>query len=438
MTTQRNLSKVWALTGGTTDPGLAKYETGWVSEIPTYQEFNYVLQNADMNVLVMAEDGSFTWDPEVNYKIGARVKASDGLVYHARRDNVNVDPLTDLSKNYWIRGVYIGDGTFLPTNNIAVHLDNPLSTSTNRTVWSTTDLHIKSSSPKIVLENQVAGYNNVIMVNYNGNLSVLEGVTDSFPNNGDLAATPSRVFTEAHPPIQSEVVGTIPDAPSDGVTYARKDGGWSVTSATTVSTSPPPPYNGSGNLWYNLDDGRTYVDINDGNSAQWVDMSPAYIPNIQDASPSNKGVIKITTVGELNLGQRNDLAVTPNTLENSKYNTKLQQVVLLDTVAGSKLTGIQTLATPWTDFHEIHLVASGDTLDDDGMMAPTIINVPVLEHMISRSPSGTIVVKSGFDSKGELAQAEFTTANALSVNFFGDPSNVGIVTMFGVKYGDVL
>lgn len=438
MTTQTNISDVWALTGGVTDPGSDKYTSGWVSEIPTYQNFNYVLRKHDNNILVIAEDGVLTWDEKVEYKTGTRVKASNGLEYYARRDSVGQDPISDTSKNFWIHGVYIGDGTTQPTNNIAVHLDNPLESTTVRDIWSTTDVHVRSSSPKIMLENQVSGFNNVMLVNYNGTLSVIENMTSAFPDNTNITVTPSRIYSEAHPPVQSEVVGTIPDAPFDGVTYARKDGNWAPTSATTVSTAPPPPFTGSGNFWYNLDDGRTYVDINDGNTSQWVDASPAYIPDIQDASPSNKGVIKVTTVGELNDGTRNDLAVTPNTMENSKYNSKLQQTVLLDTTHGAKLTGTQTLPQPWTDFHELHLLASEDYNEDSGMLAPTIINVETLKHMINRSPSATINVRSGLDTKGSLAQAEFTLTNTTSVNFYGDPSATGIITVFGVKYGDVL
>ena len=43
MTTQVRLSYAWASTGGKTDPGNTEYNLGWIAEIPTFQEFNYVL-----------------------------------------------------------------------------------------------------------------------------------------------------------------------------------------------------------------------------------------------------------------------------------------------------------------------------------------------------------------------------------------------------------
>ena len=73
MTTQVNLEQIWALSGGVTDPGDIKYTTGWVAGIPTFQNFNFVLQNHSKNILALAESGKFTHQLDINYKQGTRV-----------------------------------------------------------------------------------------------------------------------------------------------------------------------------------------------------------------------------------------------------------------------------------------------------------------------------------------------------------------------------
>ena len=63
MTTQDKLSELWASTGDTgTDVTAIKWGTGWVEEIPSFQNFNYVLQVVDGNILHLAEEGTFDWE----------------------------------------------------------------------------------------------------------------------------------------------------------------------------------------------------------------------------------------------------------------------------------------------------------------------------------------------------------------------------------------
>ena len=68
MTNHVNLDLIWADTGGVTDPGDVKYSTGWVAEIPTFQNFNFVLQNHSVNLLSDAERGQHTWDAGVQLR----------------------------------------------------------------------------------------------------------------------------------------------------------------------------------------------------------------------------------------------------------------------------------------------------------------------------------------------------------------------------------
>ena len=49
--------------------------------------------------------------------------------------------------------------------------------------------------------------------------------------------------------------------------------------STTVAASPPYAAVGTEGRWFNTNDGNTYIDINDGNSSQWVLENPPIVPN---------------------------------------------------------------------------------------------------------------------------------------------------------------
>lgn len=53
-------------------------------------------------------------------------------------------------------------------------------------------------------------------------------------------------------------------------------GEWVVASGTTSFTSTPPSPASIGDIWYDTDDGRSYVYYNDGDSNQWVEMNPSW------------------------------------------------------------------------------------------------------------------------------------------------------------------
>jgi hypothetical protein len=84
------------------------------------------------------------------------------------------------------------------------------------------------------------------------------------------------LFHEGHLPTAAEVVGSLVDAPSDGSSYGRESGNWVKVATAVVSDSPPPVSTGEG-LWFNLADGQLYIDINDGDSTQWVIANPPLV-----------------------------------------------------------------------------------------------------------------------------------------------------------------
>jgi len=281
MTTQNDLALVWASTGGSSDPGSAKYATGWVSEKPTYQNFNYVLKNLSTNILALAEQGSFTYDPLITYVSGAVVVLSN-ITYTCTATTTG--NLPSAASQYWTKGLGLGEDATLLIKEDGLHLKN-INVRTSPTLWEGSDQTIFNSAPLINFVTSNAASKNWLLGNVSGELVAVDVGTTAVPDDRSIAVTAPlthRLFHEGHPPIQSEVAGTIPANPVDGVLYARRNGNWEIVTATTVSTAPPPAVVGSGQSWFNLEDGQEYIDINDGDSSQWVLANPPFLPNYED------------------------------------------------------------------------------------------------------------------------------------------------------------
>jgi hypothetical protein len=87
---------------------------------------------------------------------------------------------------------------------------------------------------------------------------------------------------------------TLPDAPSDGNVYGRKNGTWAIAGGgaggiyiqDTYPTAPLP-----NSLWWRSTDGQMFVYYNDGNSSQWVTANSTNLTMygnvyIQDTPPA--------------------------------------------------------------------------------------------------------------------------------------------------------
>lgn len=293
MTVQDKLGIRWAATGGVTDPGDSKYSTGWIVEIPTFQNFNYVLQTLDSNVLVHAEEGEWFWQDDIHYVAGAKVKGSDGIFYRCHTDSFSgsvtgADPTADSIGNYWTKGQVFGVVGNDVTTVDGIKLKGVVPSSS--ITWEGTDLTIENGAPMMAF-NTTGATDNWLLGNISGELvCVSTGTVVSSADGRSMGtAEPNtyRLYHEGNPPDQSVIPGTIPANPVDGATYARKDTDWVPVTTTTVSAAPPPPSIGAGQNWYNLSDGQTYTDIDDGDSAQWV---PTMAPVIADGSDGADGV----------------------------------------------------------------------------------------------------------------------------------------------------
>lgn len=279
MTQQINLGLVWASAGGVTDPGNSKYSQGWVSEIPTYQNFNFVLQNATRNLLALAERGAYDWESGIRYEAGT-VTRHTGLSWYATADSTGQVPGLGSS---WSNMPSYADSTGVLKRHADYGLHIGVTEGSDNTSWSKNALTLLGNwSSSLTLGTASALYDNITIANTRGILvaKVTSGpnaVPDGTSLDPEAFGGSYRIFHEGQPPKQEDVEGTIPDAPGDGRIYGRIANNWAEVAVTTyVGIHPPAPSEGTGSLWFNLGDARLYIDLDDGSSTQWAPASPTY------------------------------------------------------------------------------------------------------------------------------------------------------------------
>jgi hypothetical protein len=278
MTDQVNLDLLWASGGGKTDPGDVKYATGWISEIPTYQNFNFMLNVLDTNILALAEKANWDYNPLITYKPGAKVRtAAAGVVYYCHTEALGQEPIADTSHNYWsttpIYGVAPSNGT--GKRGLEVNSANTRTTTT----WDGQDVTLVNNIPLMAFETTSGSEKNWLFGNKAGDMVIIDCGTVTSPDARTFDASNTfKLFHEGNPPTAAEVTGAVPEAPVDGRSYARTDSNWTIVTSTTVQDEPAPAVTGAGQGWYNLADAQLYIDVDDGDSSQWVPASPPVIP----------------------------------------------------------------------------------------------------------------------------------------------------------------
>lgn len=281
MTNEINLDLVWGSDAtGLTDPTDVKWALGWVSEIPTYQHFNYWANSVDSNLLALAEKAAFAWSTDITYDEKA-VVTEGGITYWARVTNSGQQPSTDTAENYWMKAPNFGDQTTLPKAGLTLFNVNSRAQNT----WGGNDITITNDNAVLGM---YADYgDNWLLANVSGDLVVVNIEADLTPDLRSLIPTAGnksyKLFHEGHEPVVAEVAGAVEEAPDDGKLYAREGlsattGQWVHVTSTTVSDDPPPAATGAGRCWYNLSDGQLYVDVDDGDSTQYVPANPPFSP----------------------------------------------------------------------------------------------------------------------------------------------------------------
>lgn len=291
MTTTVGLELVWADAGGFTDPGNAKYQLGWVAEIPTFQNFNYVLQALDRVKLSYAEKDIHLWQDRIAYVPGARVERGDKTFYciTAHNDSAGTnpqDPLLDTTNSYWVNSTVFSSqpNAFTNLNVKSGVLIDRLQPRTSPTQWGGNDITINNINSIIGLTNESNTEDNFLFGNVGGKIVIVNIGNDKVADDRDISISAANksyeVYHEGHKPTQAEVDGTIPDSPANGKLYARQSGNWVEVTSTTVGSIPPAAAVGAGRGWFNLEDGQFYIDIYDGDTSQWVPANPPVVPDL--------------------------------------------------------------------------------------------------------------------------------------------------------------
>ena len=291
MTTPVGLELVWAEAGGFTDPTDTKYQLGWIAEIPTFQNFNWVLQSLDRAKLAYAEADIYPWQEKIGYTAGARVIRGDKTFYcitpHNDFANTNPqDPLLDTTFSYWVSGTVFSSVTNAFTNLDARHgvrLDQ-LNAKTDKFKWEGNELTLNAVNSIIAMNSIGSTDDNLLFGNIGGKMVVVNVGNSEVADDRNIAIGSAQLsyelYHEGHRPTQAEVAGTIPVEPIDGKLYARRSGNWVVVTTTIVNDVPPQAAVGAGATWFNTIDARLYVDIFDGNTSQWVPASPPIVPEL--------------------------------------------------------------------------------------------------------------------------------------------------------------
>ena len=288
MTNPINLNLLWALAGGITDPDIAspgKYESGWIAEIPTYQNFNFVLNALDNNLLSLAESGVYPWQDSIAYKAGLRVTRSSKVFTCIQSHNDAAgsntqDPDLDTTNSYWVHGMVLGDvdpSTLTSEEGLKIDQVN----SRTATAWEGNDVTLNNANALVSFKTLNVGTKNWLMGNISGEMCVVDVGTTTTPDGRSISLAQGsvhKVYHEGNKPTQEDVSDTIPTNPQDGLLYGRRDDNWVQVTGTKVQASPPPPVLGNGQGWFNLDDGVLYIDVDDGDSSQWTPASPMLIP----------------------------------------------------------------------------------------------------------------------------------------------------------------
>jgi hypothetical protein len=230
MTTQVNLDLIWGGNDtGIVDTGDAKYTLGWVSEIPSYQNFNFVLQNATQNQLVLAEFGNWQWQTEITYQKGASV-LEGGITYYSLVDsNTANQPSLDTARDYWGFGLGFGAGGTASHINAKGITINDINWRPGATVWTGNDFTLENTSTIMQFSTSSGSEKNWLLGNVSGEMVVVDVDFVTAPDGRSIAlaaAGTHRLFHEGHPPTQSEVANTIPANLVNGVPYLRQDTSW--------------------------------------------------------------------------------------------------------------------------------------------------------------------------------------------------------------------
>lgn len=106
-----SLGTIWADGGDKIKPSDDKIQTGWLPEIPTRQNFNWLDNRQDQFNAHVNQHGIAVWDSNTDYIAGkSYTQGSDGLIYRSKVDNRGINPVVDTGFVSWEVAFVTPDG----------------------------------------------------------------------------------------------------------------------------------------------------------------------------------------------------------------------------------------------------------------------------------------------------------------------------------------
>lgn len=227
MTSQVNLGKIYGSTGGKNNPGDAKFLSGYISEIPTYQSFNFIINSIDSNLAVLAESGVFDWQSDINYKKGTILKHNN-VKYFCLKDNINLLPTGIYSSVFWVKAPLYGTSSLIEDGNLGFGLLRCVDQRAGK--WDASDITILNTTPTIAFNSPDINQPNWLLQNSNGEFVVTKiGDKTEYPDGRDTISGQGfsyRLFHEGNKPGVNDVIGALNKNPEDGSGYFRRNNLW--------------------------------------------------------------------------------------------------------------------------------------------------------------------------------------------------------------------
>lgn len=131
MTIRTTLARIWASSREAAKTQIldAKYDLGWIAEIPTFQNLNWLHNKIDNNQLSLAERGVFEWGSDVVYRKGALAwRETDGFIYVCLTEGTTEAP-SGIALNWKRSAAQISrveyDGLVANWNSHTANFNNP-------------------------------------------------------------------------------------------------------------------------------------------------------------------------------------------------------------------------------------------------------------------------------------------------------------------------
>ena len=98
-----DINQIWSELGQRRKPSDSKIATGFIKEVPKFQDFNYIIGRQDEAIAHFNQFGIAEWDSKTEYQAyKSRTQGSDGIIYLAITTNTNINPVTDLTFVNWV------------------------------------------------------------------------------------------------------------------------------------------------------------------------------------------------------------------------------------------------------------------------------------------------------------------------------------------------